>query len=45
MLVRAELEDIKARVDRAATRTQDATTRLHLRDLSLRIEDHLDPED
>ena len=45
MYVRAELEDIKSRVDRSVSRTQDATTRLHLRDLSQRIEDHLDPED
>ncbi|MGB1050294.1 MAG: zinc-dependent metalloprotease [Rhodothermales bacterium] len=45
MLVKAELETLKPQVDRGADRTRDAMTRLHLRDLSDRIEHILDPED
>jgi hypothetical protein len=45
MLVKAELETLKSQVDRGADRTRDAMTRLHLRDLSERIEHILDPED
>jgi len=45
MLVKAELETLKSQVDRGADRTRDAMTRLHLRDLSDRIEHILDPED
>ena len=45
MLVRAELETLKSQVDRGADRTRDSMTRLHLRDLSDRIEHILDPED
>ena len=45
MLVRGELETLKSQVDRGAQRTNDATTRLHLRDLSARIDHILDPED
>ena len=45
MLVRGELETTKAMVDRASSRTRDSMTRLHLRDLSARINDILDGDD
>ena len=45
MLVKGELETLQGMVDRGAGRTNDSMTRLHLRDLSDRIEDILDPED
>jgi hypothetical protein len=45
MLVKGELETLQGLVDRGAGRTNDSMTRLHLRDLSDRIEDILDPED
>ena len=41
---RAELETLQTMVDRAAARTGDAMTRAHLRDLSARIGDVLDPD-
>ncbi len=40
--VRGELETLKSQADRAAGRTRDNMTRLHLRDLSARIADILD---
>lgn len=43
--VRGELEEINRDVGRALTRTRDATTRLHLRDIEARIEDALDSDD
>ncbi len=43
--VRGELAEINRDVGRALTRTRDATTRLHLRDLEARIEDILDSDD
>ncbi len=45
MLVRGELETTKALVDRAASRTRDSMTRLHLRDLSARLNEILDGDD
>ncbi len=45
MLVRGELETTKALVDRAASRTRDSMTRLHLRDLSARLDEILDADD
>jgi len=45
MYVRGELETLKAQVDRSAGRTRDSKTRLHLRDLSERIDDILNPND
>mgnify|MGYP001287881599 CR=1 FL=1 len=45
MLVRGELETTKVLVDRAASRTRDSMTRLHLRDLSARIDEILDADD
>ncbi len=42
---RAELETLKPMVDRAASRTRDAMTRAHLRDLSSRIDDILEGEE
>ncbi|MDA0684351.1 MAG: zinc-dependent metalloprotease [Bacteroidetes bacterium] len=45
MLVRGELQTLKGQVDRAASRTRDSMTRLHLEDLSMRIDDILDLED
>ena len=44
-VVRGELEDVKSQVDRAATRTRDSMTRLHLRDLSARIDSILDADE
>lgn len=41
-LVRGELEDVKSQIDRAAGRTSDSMTRLHLRELSTRIDEILD---
>lgn len=43
--VRGELKSLKTAVDRAARRTRDSVTRLHLEDVSVRIEDILDGED
>lgn len=43
--VRGELKSLKTAVDRAARRTGDRMTRLHLEDVSVRIEDILDGED
>ncbi len=43
--VRGELKSLKTAVDRAARRTADRMTRLHLEDISVRIEDILDGED
>ena len=43
--VRGELSEINRDVGRALTRTRDATTRLHLRDIEARIEDILDSDD
>lgn len=43
--VRGELEEISRDVGRGLTRTRDAQTRLHLRDVSARIEDILDSKD
>ena len=43
MYVRGELESLKGQVDRASGRTRDNATRLHLRDLSERIDDILNP--
>ena len=43
--VRGELESLQTAVDRAARRTGDSMTRLHLRDVSARIDDILDNED
>jgi len=45
MLVRGELETLQSMVDRGAQRTRDSMTRLHLRDLSERIDHILDPAD
>ncbi len=45
MLVRGELETLQSMVDRGADRTRDATTRLHLRDLSAKISDVMDTDD
>ncbi|GMQ82871.1 MAG: zinc-dependent metalloprotease [Rhodothermia bacterium] len=45
MYVRGELETLKGQVDRASGRTRDNATRLHLRDLSERIDDVLNPND
>ncbi|MFU8861528.1 MAG: zinc-dependent metalloprotease, partial [Cyclonatronaceae bacterium] len=42
-LVRHELTTLKTRVDRAATRTTDRATRIHLQDISHRIENILTP--
>ncbi|GAB5521622.1 MAG: zinc-dependent metalloprotease [Rhodothermales bacterium] len=44
-LVRGELETLNTQVSRAATRTSDTMTRLHLRDISARIDDVLDGDD
>ncbi|MDE2826754.1 MAG: hypothetical protein OXL40_05505, partial [Bacteroidota bacterium] len=43
--VRGELESLQTAIDRAARRTRDNMTRLHLRDVSARIDDILDNED
>ena len=43
--VRGELESLQTAVDRAARRTGDSMTKLHLRDVSARIDDILDNED
>ncbi len=43
--VRGELSEINRDVGRALTRTRDATTRLHLRDIEARIEDILDTDE
>ncbi|MFT4606064.1 MAG: hypothetical protein ACI9W4_002810 [Rhodothermales bacterium] len=43
--VRGELSEINRDVGRALTRTRDATTRLHLRDIEARIESVLDSDD
>jgi hypothetical protein len=43
--VRGELEEISRDVGRGLTRTRDAQTRLHLRDVAARIEDVLDADD
>ncbi len=43
--VRGELNSLKTAVDRAARRTRDRMTRLHLEDVSVRIEDILDGDD
>ena len=43
--VRGELESLQTAIDRAARRTADSMTRLHLRDVSARIDDILDNED
>ena len=43
--VRGELTSLKVAVDRAARRTRDQATRLHLEDASIRIEDILDGDD
>ncbi len=43
--VRGELKSLKTAVDRAARRTADRMTRLHLEDISIRIEDILDGEE
>lgn len=43
--VRGELESLQTAIDRAARRTGDSMTRLHLRDVSARIDDILDNED
>ncbi|MFQ5570808.1 MAG: zinc-dependent metalloprotease [Rhodothermales bacterium] len=43
--VRGELETIKRDVNRAMTRTRDQMTRLHLRDVLVRIDDILDPDE
>jgi len=43
-LVRGELEDVRAQADRAASRTRDSMTRLHLRELSARIDSILDTD-
>ena len=43
--VRGELKSLKTSVDRAVRRTRDSITRLHLEDISVRIEDILDGED
>jgi len=45
MLVRGELETTQASIDRAASRTRDSMTRLHLKDLSARIDEVLDADD
>jgi len=45
MLVRGELETTQAMVDRSASRTRDSMTRLHLKDLSARIDEILDADD
>jgi hypothetical protein len=42
-VLRGELVQLKARVDRAATRSADAMTRMHLRDVSMEIDRILDP--
>jgi len=42
--IRGELETVKAQADRAAGRTRDNMTRLHLHDLSARIANILDPD-
>jgi len=43
--VRGELNSLKTAVDRAARRTRDSMTRLHLEDVSVRIADILDGDD
>jgi len=43
--VRGELKSLKTAVDRAAWRTDDRITKLHLEDVSVRINDILDGED
>lgn len=43
-LVRGEMETLKAQVERAANRTSDSMTRLHLRDIEARIESVLDDD-
>jgi len=43
--IRGELNSLKIAVDRAARRTRDRMTRLHLEDISIRIEDILDGND
>jgi len=43
--VRGELEALKSQVDRAARRTRDHLSKLHLKDLSARIDAILDPDD
>ncbi|MBT6581564.1 MAG: zinc-dependent metalloprotease, partial [Bacteroidetes Order II. Incertae sedis bacterium] len=45
MLAMGELETMQSQLDRAASRTRDSMTRLHLRDLSSRIEEMLDADD
>ena len=41
---RAELKKIKANADRAASRTRDTMTKIHLEDISARIDSILDPK-
>jgi hypothetical protein len=42
---RAELEAVGARIRQVLPRVRDATTRIHLRDARVRIDEALDPED
>ena len=44
-MVRGELVDVQSQIDRAATRTRDNMTRLHLLDLSKRIDSILDNDE
>jgi hypothetical protein len=44
-VLRGELVDLKARVDRAVSRAADTMTRLHLRDVSMEIDRILDVRD
>ncbi len=43
--VRGELNSLKTAVNRAARRTNDSITKLHLEDISIRIDDILDADD
>ena len=43
-LVRSELTTLKTRVDRAAGRTTDRATQIHLQDISHRIDNILTPD-
>ncbi len=45
MLVRGELETLQSQLDRASSRTRDSMTRLHLIDLSARIDTILDKDE